>query len=230
MGNEITSAYRQQTTLPQITADNNLGFPRHNAAMEQIITPSSAQWAREGRLWQVSNPARETALAMGGTSFSDTAPMITLDVASGTTMIPRLVILNQGGTVAGGVITVLLTADNKLRFSSGGTALTPANCRVDVNSAHPTATAVTAYYGTTAGAITAAAKALDFTVEGRILPADVTPAVDTWNVGQYTWRGGDEAPVLRGPASFVIYASAATTQPSFFFRIVWAEVPTASIV
>ena len=35
--------------------------------------------------------------------------------------------------------------------------------------------------------------------------------------------------VLVGPASFVVYSYATTTQPSYFFQVIWAELPTSHI-
>ena len=50
----------------------------------QVVSDRYDQAIFDGRAFMVSNAARETALAVGGTSFSDTAPAFILDVPSGT--------------------------------------------------------------------------------------------------------------------------------------------------
>lgn len=193
-------------------------------AMGNLLnTPLAYDMARRGRVYQISNAARQTALATGGLSFSDTAPAFIVDFPSGTTGVPLEVTLNQGGTVAGGAITVILTYDNKLRFSSGGTAITPRSLRTDT----PVAAAATAY-GTSP---TAAAVGLEMTLDAQLIAQDVTPAVDVNFPGVYKWRSDPHTLVhLVGPASLVIYTFAATTQPSWFFRVVWAEFPSTVVV
>ena len=58
--------------------------------------------------------------------------------------------LRQGGTVAGAVITVLMTLEDAIRYSSGGTSHTPQNMRFD----EPNSSACSFYTGATAGANT----------------------------------------------------------------------------
>ena len=78
---------------------------------EVLTIPYAQAWADKERLYQAANATLNTALAAGGTSYVATTPAFLLDVAAGTTMIPLSIRLRQGGTVAGGVITVLITAD-----------------------------------------------------------------------------------------------------------------------
>ena len=66
----------------------------------QVVSDRYDQAILDGRAFMVSNAARETALAVGGTSFSDTAPAFILDVPSGTGIVPLEIDLRQGGTVA----------------------------------------------------------------------------------------------------------------------------------
>lgn len=199
-------------------------FPAYtqNRRGELVVPDWKHELAAEGRTFFVSNAARETALAVGGTAFSDTAPAFLVDIPSGTTMVPMEVILNQGGTVAGGVITVLITIDNKLRFSSGGTVLTVRNGKQNPPSSAPSPTA-TAYQGATA-----AAKGLDQTLYGDILVQGVTNTAAS--ILAHNVRYIADSPMyLNGPASLVIYGFAVTTQPSWFFHIKWAELPTSMV-
>ena len=203
-------------------------FVRANRRMELITPDWMTQLAMEGRVFELSNPTHGTAVAMGGTAYSDTAAAFSIDVPTGTTIVPLEVQLRQGGTVAGGVITALLTVDNKARYSSGGTALTPKNIRTDIT----TASLTTAYSG--GSALTIVASQLQRTFWASLLSPDVTPTADVafpavdsrvdWSAKMYT------PPVLVGPASLVIYTFAGTTQPSWFYHITWAEMPSLNVI
>lgn len=215
------TTYRAQDTLPSIRTDGAGGNPRLNNRAELVVAPIPHEWAADGRLFVASNVARQTALATGGTSFSDTAPAFIIDFPSGTTGIPLSFVLNQGGTVAGATpITVLITIDNKARYSSGGTAITPVNMRLDA----PRTSGATVY-GTSP---TAAAIGTQISLYSALLAADVTPAADSFFPTGVVYEP-PYPPYLVGPASIVIYTFAGTTQPSWFYSFVWAEIPTVSV-
>lgn len=170
----------------------------------------------QARVFHTSNAARETALAVGGTSFSDTAPAFSFDVPSGVTAIPIRFKLNQGGTVAGGAITVLICSDSGVRHNTGGTLLTLRALRDDAP--------IDSRLDDFRSGATLNANTLDVTHWGTILDNDV--ATIPGSVGtRVSWpEVGDEPPILIGPASFQIYAFASGTQPSWFFSFVWAEI------
>lgn len=212
---------------PPYAGDGIYVAARMNRRGELIVPEFFAQLAVDGRIFQVSNPTRGTAVAMGGTSFSDTAPAFLVDVPSGTTIIPLEVAFSQGGTVAGAVITGLITYDNKLRYSSGGTAQTIRANRTDA----PNASNCSAYSG--GSAITAAAVGVANTLKARLISPDVSPSVDVafpgYEQGLFWSVRESPPPVLVGPASLVIYTYAGTTQPSWFYTIRWAEMPTVMV-
>ena len=187
---------------------------------EVLTIPYYQEWIDKERGYIASNAAKQTALATGGVSYSDTAPAFILDVAAGTTMIPLSFRLRQGGTVAGGVITALITADVIARYSSGGTAITPRNMKIGPTAPTRRASAVTVY-GTSP---TAAAVNTHISLYGAIVTIDVATTPNTPQT-IVTWPGvGEPVPNLVGPASIVIYTFAATTQPSWFFQFSWIEV------
>jgi hypothetical protein len=178
-----------------------------------VVSDRYDQAILDGRAFMVSNAARETALAVGGTSFSDTAPAFILDVPSGTGVVPLEIDLRQGGTVAGGMVTVLVTLSDKVRRASGGTAHTPQSMRFDeLNTA-----GCSFYTGPTANA-----NADDISLFSGLFAQDLDGAV---GVSQVHWSARDSyAPYLVGPASLVVYTFAGSTQPSWFFTFKWAEV------
>ena len=156
-------------------------------------------------------------------SFSDTDPALLLDVPTGKTAIPLEIILNQGGTVGGGVITVLITLSDKTRYSSGGVLVIPQNMRFD----EPRGSSCPFYEGTTD--IVANGNADDITLHGAMVDPDVGTkpyATETrvhWSARQFI------APELIGPASLVIYTYCASTQPSWFWSVKWAEFDTTEV-
>ena len=178
-----------------------------------VVSDRYDQAILDGRAFMVSNAARETALAVGGTSFSDTAPAFVLDVPSGTGVVPLEIDLRQGGTVAGGVITVLATLSDKVRRASGGTSHTPQNMRFD----EPQTSGCSFYTGPTA-----AANDDDISLFSGLYEHNLDGAV---TASQVFWSARHSyAPYLVGPASLVVYTFAGTTQPSWFFTVKWAEV------
>ena len=210
---------RIQDTYPAV-AEGAVGAVRGNNRGEIIVPDWHTQLIADGSSYVVSNVARETALAVGGTSFSDTATAFLLDVPAGTTIFPTEIIMRQGGTVAGAIITVLITVDTGLRFSTGGAQQTPRNLRI--NATPPKTSSCSFYTGATASA-----NVTDTTVwAGRLiqdLDALVGGHVELSNRKQVM-------PVLEGPASLVVYAFAGSTQPSWFFSIKFAEFASASAV
>lgn len=191
---------------------------------EQITIPYQEAWSNKEHAYMISNVTRNTALAMGGTSFSDTAPALLMDVAAGTTVKNFHLRLRQGGTVAGGVITVILTTDVIARYSSGGTAITVRNMKQGggVAVGNRRASGVTVY-GTTP---TAAAVNTAITLYATILTQDVGAGtlVNSPNASFDYPSWGEIVPELVGPASIVLYTFAGTTQPSWFFHADWLEV------
>jgi len=222
MADEISTVIRQTSYL--IAADGSAGKIRLNRRGEVVTADMAQQWVFDGRVYVASNAARETAEAIGtATTWSDTDPALLLDVPSGATAIPLEIIMSQGGTVAGGAITVHITLSDKIRYSSGGVAITRQNMRFD----EPRSSQCPFYSGSTD--IVAAANADDITLFATMLDQDVAtdPNLNEailWTIKRFI------APVLVGPASLVIYALAATTQPSFFYSIKWAEFDSTEVI
>ena len=199
-------------------------FPAYtqNRRGELVVPDWKHELAAEGRTFFVSNAAMETALAVAVTSYVDTTPIFLVDIPTGTTMVPMEVILNQGGTVAGGVITVLITVDGIARYSSGGTVLTVRPGKVNPPTTAPSSVA-TAYSGPTAAAVN-----LDRTLYGDILVQGVTNTAASILNHNVRWIA-DSPTYINGPGSLVIYTFAATTNASWFFHIKWAELPTSMV-
>jgi hypothetical protein len=221
MADEIKTSVRQESY--HVDTDGSMGMVRLNRRGEVVTPDWMQQLAMDGRVFCVSNTARETAIACGTASatFSDTDPAFLLDVPTGTTIMPLEITLNQGGTVAGGMITVLITLDDKIRYSSGGVAVTPQNFRYD----EPRSSSCPFYTGGTD--IVAAANTDDVTLYGQFLVQDI----DVLEGGNVHWSAKNYiAPVLIGPASLVIYTYAASTQPSWWFSIKWAEFATTEVI
>ena len=170
--------------------------------------------ASQGRIYTASD-ADQNDLVTGQTSFAATTPTFMIDVPSGTTIVPLLVSLGQTGTVAGGAVSVIIELDNADRYNTGGTAETVFNNKtaggVFTNNS-------TLYSGATAES------GYGVRVFGVTVGADVEPAEGISN--EVLWTPTSTPEFLVGPAAFLVYTYAATTGPTWFWTIKWAEFPT----
>ena len=221
---EIITTMRQESY--ELNGEGSAPKLRLNRRGELVAIDQYQQWVFDGRVYLLSNIARETPAAMGTASatFDDTDPALLVDVPNGTTMVPLEIILNQAGTVGGGVLRVLITLSDKIRYDSGGIAIPKQNMRFD----EPKSSACPAYEGTTD--IVAVANTDDITLHAAYVDPDVatapygTPTRVHWSAREFI------APVLVGPASLVIYTYSASTQPSWFFVIKYAEFDTTEVI
>lgn len=170
--------------------------------------------ARQGRVFLASD-ADQNDLVTGQTSFADTTPSFLLDVPTGTTAIPLFLNLSQTGTVAGGAIDVIIEADKRTRYASGGTSE-----KVFSSRAQMAGPASKLYTGATA------ATGYGIRLWAATIGMDVSPAEGA--VQGPFWKS--EAPYfLDGPASLNVYTYAGTTGPTWFWTVCWAEIPTKDL-
>lgn len=169
--------------------------------------------AKEGRIW-IASDADENDLVTGQTSFAATTPTFLLSIPTGTVCVPLEVNLSQTGGVAGGAVDVIVYVDNTDRYASGGTAELAFNPAV--NQIARTA-ACTLRSGATAAAGVGAR------LWGATIGQDVSPAEGA--VPNAGWRPSFPM-LLHGPASLLVFTYAATTGPTFFWNISWAEWAT----
>lgn len=181
--------------------------------------------AREGRIF-VARDADEDDTITGATSYAATTPTFLLAVPDNTIAIPLWVGLVQAGTVAGGNISVHISADNTNLYSSGGTAETGVKSTRTDNPTSPLST----LYSTAGSAITAAAATTSRIVlhHARIAP-DVDPASADAQNFDFLWDGSKFPIYVVGAGSFLVYTYAATTGPTWRWSIGWAEVPESEL-
>lgn len=224
MADEIKTSIRQESY--SLGGEGEVGQIRLNRRGEQVVIDQYQQWVFDGRVYLLSNIARETPASMGTASatFSDTDPALLVDVPTGTTIVPLEVILNSAGTVGGGVIRVLITLSDKIRYTSGGIAIPKQNMRFD----EPRSSACPAYEGTTD--IVAAGNTDDITLHGAYIEEDVGTTPYGTSTRMHWFARESIAPVLVGPASLVIYTYSASPQPSWFFVIKYAEFATTEVI
>ena len=193
---------------------------------EPLVTPWYQEWVNKGRVYGASNPTVGTAVALSGTSYVATTPALLLTVPVGTIVVPLHVRLFQGGTVAGGVITVIIAADTINRYSSGGTAHTPVNMRIGgagaaTNGTTPRASVCSFYSGATAAGVTTHIELAAAIITHDVATTPFTPQT------RFEWSpvaNGEPAPMLVGPASLLVHSFAATTAPSWFYKVAWIEL------
>lgn len=212
----------RHTSVP-VVSDGAVASARLNKRGEIV---AQADWmlqlVLEGRVYNASNLTIETA-AVGSTSFADTDPFLLLDVPEGTTVIPLEVYLAQAGTVAANPVQVYLTTDDRVRFSSGGTSVTPINMRKD-----DVRGSAALFYVGDGTAITATANTDADTLMAALLDPDVTDPNSTEN---FLWSARNMIPpVLIGPAALLVHLVSATTAPGVLWTVKWAEWPTSDII
>ena len=188
---------------------------------------NSADWKQSyvlsGRAFMVQFGVEDAPVASTG-SIDDQLAMATVDVPSGTTIIP---LWGQGvvGTwTTGTLINYMIEVDNgKVRRSSGGTAFTPLALRTDALRT----SACTAYV---AGAsdIVAAAKTSAGSLEiyRESIEVNSGDAAAYWPKMEYN---PVISPVVVGPASVVVHFGAAADL-TVYGNLMWAEFPSAHII
>jgi len=144
----------------------------------------------------------------GQTSFVATTPTFLLANSAATKcVILRSLCLTQAGSVAGGDISITVAIDSAYRWSTGGTAVVPANTSCDTATASGLTKAVTNPTATAAGAGT------------RYLGTKVVPA----EIGRTTTLEFRDGVIMRATGSIAVYTWAATTGPSWEFAGDWEE-------
>lgn len=211
-------------------AHNGVGQPRAarmNSIAQGMTADGSAfhadylhALAREGRIF-VARDGDEDDTVTGQTSFAATTPTFLLDVPNGTVAIPLWVRLVQVGSVAGGAISVHISADNLSRYSSGGTSETISSTRTD------TGTALSTLYS---GATAAAATARNIIVDHAVIAPDVAPASADAQKFDYLWTPHSSAPLyVVGLGAFLVFTYAASTGPTWRWSVGWAEIPESEL-
>lgn len=179
--------------------------------------PADMIWrlAAEGRIF-IASDADENDLVVGQTSFAATTPTFLLQVPAGVICVPLFVNLGQTSTVAGGPVDVIVEIDDADRYASGGTA----EGAFSPNKLTPRTPGCVLYTNPTAAA------GFGARLWAATVGQDVSPAEGAVP-GPY-WK--PEVPYfLTGPASVLIFTYAATTGPSWFWSIGWAEVPLGGV-
>lgn len=191
---------------------------------ESIVIPDYRAWIEKGRVYQDASSTVATGLTVATTTYAATTPVWMLDVAAGTTVVPLSMEARQVGTVAGGVIKVILSADSIKRYSSAGTAKTPVNLKIGGGftgtAVGPRASTSAVYTGATAAAVNTHIELfssfLTMDVGGSTLPGSLGTI--------FHWPDTQEPPPeLVGPASLLFYSFAATTNATWSYRFTWLE-------
>lgn len=165
---------------------------------------------RSGRRYCVTHQTIATAVT-GQTSFDATTPTFLIYQTSAEG-IRQLCLsgleLCQAGTVAGGIIHVVIALDTTNRFSAGGTAVTPQNALVDSSNAqYANAAGFSFKYNATASAAGSGTRYIKHYTVAPNSSAPVPFALDTEDSIQIGKTG-----------SILVYTYAATTGPTWHFN------------
>lgn len=208
------------------SADDQGVRARLNRRRELVIPDFYMQLVVDGRVFIASNAAMQTADDIGRKGgYLETEPSIAVDVPSGTTMMPLEIMMRQGGTVANAIFDVYGTVDDKVRISTG-TACTPRNYLIYATEPRTAACTIKIHDESSTNLATSAPAE-----DNTFFHAQLVHDLDALKGGHIFWSAKENiAPIIEGPGSMCIYAYVATAEPQFFWHVIWAEIPTVSMV
>ena len=193
---------------------------------EVLNIPWYQAWINKGRVYQDSPSTVATGLTVATTSYAATTPVWMMDVPAGTTVIPISMHARQVGTVAGGVIKVILSADRIARYSSGGTAKTPINVKIGPAASGPVtgarASTCSVYTGATAAAVNTHIELFSTFLTMDVGASTLPGSLQT--IFQWPQNPLEPLPQLVGPSSLLWHTFAGTTNATWSYRFVWLEV------
>src|SRR3990167_6916830 len=202
---------------------------RLNRRGELVVADFWLQMALDGRMFVV-NLGTEDAPLDTTTSIDDQLVWALTDVPTGSVLIPCQAQVAIGTWTTSTLINFMLEADmGKVRYTSGGTAFTPANMRGD----YPRASACSSYVGTD---VTVAAKSTigssgSFEFHHYSIEDNGGDTGDTTPENGLNGRAKDmgAAPIITGVGSFLFHLGAATADATAYGMYSFAELPLESV-
>lgn len=179
---------------------------------------SQYQFSKRGRVYCACIEPGTTASAVGELTFVATQPTIILHKDPQSSASPREIVgfnlrMEQQGVLAGGEIHIVVQVDGASRYNSSGTLVSsvPMNYEFLSDSASGTV-----YYAPSASGCTVSAKTAPVTIEHIICEQ---------NIGDVFAADYDCSVILEAgyARTLLIYTWAATTRPSWNFRLEWLE-------
>ena len=196
--------------------------------MGDMMSDWKQAYVLSGRAFMLQFGEEDAPVASTG-SVDDQLAMATLDVPSGTTVVP---LRGQGvvGTwTTGTLINYVIEVDNaKVRRSSGGTAFTPICLRTDLkNGTGSAGVSGCTVYVAGGSDIVPSAKTSGGSLEvyRESIEVNVGDAADYWPKMEYN---PTISPVVVGPASVLVHFGAAADL-TVYGNLMWAEFPTRHI-
>jgi hypothetical protein len=210
-----------------VNAEGSFPGYRLNRRAEVVVPDFYMQLAADGRIFNASNAVQETLEDISETArgTNNVNPALLLDIPSGTTAFPMSVILDVGADGTDQDIALTINTDDGVRYSSGGVAITPINMRKD----DPLTAAGSFYSGSST--ITTAVNVDDDTIYSARIAAEGAPRTTVTGTPSFHWSSRVyPAPVLVGPASFLVFAISAAADQTYNWSVTWAEIPTVQAV
>lgn len=175
----------------------------------------------EGRVFFANVGNATTAITLDA-SWANTDPDISLDVPSGTSIIPLriTVVFEAYGTAA--VCETMALCSKTLGASSAGTVFIPIN----LNNRSANGSLCACYVGPT---VTSGYTTGGFELFRDCQQAAATQATEAGTPYKYEWSVGKDgfAPVLQGESSLQVWATSQAA--TGYIQIIWAELPTSAI-
>ncbi|MFA5377153.1 MAG: hypothetical protein WC455_15485 [Dehalococcoidia bacterium] len=184
-----------------------------------VTVPWIQSLALEGRIF-TANFGSATSPATLDASYAATDPDVSMDIPSGTSIIPLKVAVHfeAYGTIA--VCETYTVCSKTLAAKSAGTQVVPAN----YNTGSAIGSSCLFY---TAPTVTDPNTTGSFELFRFLQQNAITQAVNESTDYQFTWSIGDVgfAPVLKGPSSMTTWATSQAATGYIYY--VWAEFPSS---
>ena len=181
---------------------------RINRRAEIVVADFWLQMSLDGRIFGMNIGTESGTAVNSTTSIDDQLAWAVVDMETGNVIIPCQAQVTVSVWDTSTKVDFMLEADfGKVRYSSGGTAVTPANLRGDYPRAS-VALAARVNTGSNTGVTTSAKSTLhgkDGSFEFHRM--SIEDNVATISPPQFDWRATDVGapPIIDGPGSFVIH-------------------------
>lgn len=182
--------------------------------------------AYAGEVFVANSGTATTAVTFAGAYDAD-GPDMTIDVPSGTTIIPLLIEVHYESVGTTLLQQCIASVSNTLAAVTAGTAITPVNLRTNV----ATGSGCTVYGSVdAAGCTVQSGRIYQFMRHGFQIAEDMAATEPGWPEKTWKWSAKESGiyPILVGESSLFIHAEAQAG--TGFITIMYAEHETAEVV
>jgi hypothetical protein len=204
----------------RVLAVQGEGYPRLGPGSELVNLPWNIATAMEGRLFTARIGDLTTPVSFAKTTMDEDQPQFVHRVPSGVACIPVYCAVQLEDSAGTDTEIVLGTCRNDI---GSGTSTAVSIYNLKASNPRESGSVCRSLYTGNSSALT------DKVEIDRFVYAFADS--DTSPVKVYTWSAMEKAiiPVLKGPASFIVWIAGATTAPAGFLQYAFAEFDAADL-